>query len=482
MSRQRLSPRKPEAGFYLVLITFLLPALIGFLAFSVDLGLIMAQRSQAQSTADGAALAGAFAAKRVFRWPGMTVTQKAVAVLDAVKAELTKNQFPAADGRVQVTYCPPEGYGGSVCLTYPTPFTSPNSLVAASAPSTYYPLASEYPNMTEKNTAAYVRVSLSEETTSFFGQVLGIMGFPAVNVSALARYKEGDYLPCPGIYIFVDGSPQQIDMKQSSGIVVQGGGIYMDSTSNNALSGTAGSYMTALWIQATGGTGNAVITYECTLQATPCPVLYQVLPADAVPIINVPTVSCPDPPAGQSTNYFPNNNLTGGVYVNRHVTAPISADPTYDATYDAVILTAGTYCGGLTIDGVGGSSTSPKVILRPRYDAATNHTDDVFHFKNTAQGNQDNGALNILNGSHVQGGMDINGNGVIDGVILYIPTTKPGQFSVNIDNSSVGGYLRIYANNLGLSQGALLDFTAYDLDLNGNRCGRPLQKNTWLVE
>src|SRR5438034_7928818 len=55
-----MNTSKKQKGFVLVVVALLLVALIGFLAFAVDIGVLYSARTSAQEVADAAALAGAF--------------------------------------------------------------------------------------------------------------------------------------------------------------------------------------------------------------------------------------------------------------------------------------------------------------------------------------------------------------------------------------------------------------------------------------
>src|SRR5437899_13023132 len=55
-----MNTSKKQKGFVLVVVALLLVALIGFLAFAVDIGVLYSARTSAQEVADAAAMAGAF--------------------------------------------------------------------------------------------------------------------------------------------------------------------------------------------------------------------------------------------------------------------------------------------------------------------------------------------------------------------------------------------------------------------------------------
>ncbi len=440
------SPRL-QTGVYLIWVFVMIPVLVGFLAFSVDVGLFQNDKSKAQTVADAAAQAGINVVRRVFDTPMATLsaTAKAGHVRTAVRNAANAAGFE--NTAIQITYCPKASEVGAVTGTGPC-WNLGNTNTRVASPSPSYPLAAEAGGGAEADTAAYVHVALTKSTTSYFARFLRMINFPPVTVVAMTRAKERP-MSCPGIYITPTGGPKGLDIKSST-LTVSNGGILIDLADNNALAGTS-SIVTADWVKAAGGQGNPNVTYICRLKPSPCPELNQPLDAALQPHYNYPIVDCNDYVCNQSGHNNPNgcDFAADKVYVNKKVTT------------DNVTLRAGTYCGGLEID-----SANNVTLAR---DGATM----VFRFVNQTNGNGTDGKLTIISSTVSAAG---------DGVILLSETATHGNnYAVDLDSSTLTGFVRIYAEALQLTSSTVTIDSDSEV-FGGSSCGAPLELTTGLIQ
>jgi hypothetical protein len=158
-------------------------------------------------------------------------------------------------------------------------------------------------------------------------------------------------------------------------------------------------------------------------------------------------------------------------------------------TSGAYTLYAGTYCGGLIIEKVGGTPNNPKVILQPR-TAAGEIVDDLYYFKGGDMEVTGNKQGNNITYSYIQA----RNGGVADGgVILYAPTASgESQYAVNLRYvrftardldpdvlNAADGSLRIFSDNLLLND-STLTYNTYQGGLS--ECGGESQSFTGLVQ
>ena len=482
-------------GIYLIWIFVLIPILLGFLAFSVDMGLFLNEKGKAQTAADAAALAGVYTVRRLFDAEEVIGDRfgasAQAAVLDAARRAAADNGF---------THDPP---GVIVDVVYPVPDSA--------NPPSPYPLPSEQAETLENKTAAYVRVTITQTTNSVFAPILGI-DEGITSATALGRYKEQKPKSCPGIFIYPDDPrrPQQLDLKQASKLSVSEGGIYIDSDHANALAGSAGSTVTADWIDSSGGTGNAQIVYICRDNPTPCPDLYKDLDANFTapnPTIPVTTdypactagASTPDTcgtldgagnPICPCTLSDPCSPLAAGgcrVFTNTPVVGPDDLTAAgLNRFTDYCKLTAGKYCGGLTIRN--DNSGDPfKVKLQPYVSGgvvADEDKDAFFYILN--------GVLEVDKSTVVADDGGVTGQGIT----IYVPDEGSGStFSVDLDYSTLSswendtdcdagdppptpnGSMRIWVGRLGLAHASCLNLHSYE----SAACGSPLEIYTGLV-
>src|SRR4051794_38197090 len=93
-----------RAGKYMILLALLLPVLIGMMGLTIDAGMLLAARRQAQNVADAAALAGAddLLASRL---RGSTSDTARTSALATVREYVTANTLPT-DGRLEANIPP----------------------------------------------------------------------------------------------------------------------------------------------------------------------------------------------------------------------------------------------------------------------------------------------------------------------------------------------------------------------------------------
>lgn len=484
-----------QRGIYLIWVFVMVPVLLGFLAFSIDMGIFLNERGKAQTAADAAALAGVYTVRQLFDAdeligdPLGTTAQAADS--DAALRAAAENGF---------AHNPPDV---TVQVTYPVPDSA--------NPPSPYPLANEKLGGAQYGTAAYVLVAITQTSSSVFAPFLNI-DEGVIGATAMGRYKEQKPRSCPGIFIYPDTPrrPSQLDLKQASSLNISSGGIYIDSDHNNALAGSAGSTVTADWIQSSGGTGNAQIDYICRDNPTPCPELYKDLDATfTIPAVTIPVTAdfpaCPSggastPPACGTIDTATGNPVcpctlsapcaplaTGGcrVFQNTPEVGPDDLPVGADRNTTYCTLTAGKYCGGLTIRN--DNSGQPfKVKLQPYISGggvADEARDTYFYMVN--------GQLIVRKTLVVADDGGVTGQGIT----IHAPDEGSGStYSVDLDYSTLtswanddcdadvpvappDGSLRIYAGRLGLAHGSCLNLHSYDTE----NCGAPLEIYTGLV-
>ena len=478
MANAQAHQNQRQKGIYLIWVFVMVPILLGFLVFSIDMGVFLNEKAKAQTAADAAALAGVYMVRRIFDIdPDEVDIDKQAVVVEAVRGAAEENGFIHN----------PDGYP-KVEVIYPVPDSA--------NPPSPYPLTVEKAGNAEAGTAAYVRVTITQASDSVFAPILGIdQGI--INATALGRYKEKKPRSCPGIFIYPDfpRRPQQLDLKQASKLSVSGGGIYIDSDHENALAGSAGSTVSADWIQASGGTGNAQILYECLDNPTPCPELYKDLDADFIPpevVMPAPTANfpacgpsqgeCDTPGACPCTLSNPTCQPLGSGACRVFYGTTVVQPDDLPAGQEYCFITAGKYCDGLTIDN--NTPNTFKVKLQPYVaeGGVVPYKDDFFYMMD--------GVLEIDKTTVVA---DAAGSG--HGITIYAPDEGFGStFSVDLDYSTLtswagddcdadlptttpDGSMRIWAGRLGLAHASCLNLHSYDTD----KCGSPKVIYTGLV-
>lgn len=480
----------------MVWVLLMISVLVGTLAFTIDVGMIQDDKSQAQTVADAAALAGINVVRRVFAVPtaSMSAYEKAGYVRAAVLEAAGNAGFAASS--VQIIYCPRSSEaavltGGGPCFS----ITNPGSISTVTKPSPYYPLDSEAAGEDEEGTAAYLHVVLSKNTTSYFARILDIMNFPPVTVSAMTRYKEDVQLPCPGFYAPREASndPLPLNLKNGSNLTLINGGILISDDANNSIGGSAPiNSVTADWIKSAGGTSHpANVSYTCNLGGT-CPEMdleanllvdYEYDPPSDIGI-DCASTSYPNTAGNKCDRYTVNSGPHAGHYVYKNCLV----DNTMVAS-GAYTLYAGTYCGGLTITNVQGSANNPRVILQPRVSSGE-IVEDVYYFTGgdmTVTGDKHGPTVTY---SYIQA----RNGGVADGgIVLYAPMASGSsayavalqwaQFTALDPDpdvlSAADGSLRIFSDNLQLDD-STLTYNTYKGGLS--ECGGESQSFTGLVQ
>lgn len=470
MLQQESAYRRHLGGSITIWMVIILPIFLGLFAFALDFGMVFYEKSREQTAADAAALAGADVLKRVFKikTTDMSPLCKAGHVGAAVMEVATAAEIAPAD--VELVYCPRSSEvngiiaNGGPCFALPTNASCDadcdcgglaGAITSVAKPwQGLYPLAVEMAGSgtAEEDTTAYVYVGLSRRAAVFFTPILSAWTWPEVTARAIAMAKKEPLPLGPGFFqpLKEGNDPQTINIKNGSSFVLNNGGILMMDDPRNALTSSgAGNSVTADWIKAVTDEDPSSITFSCRLFPDgPCPE-YNVDADDyeaEAPVFtarNCSTLTITDK----------NEKCT------RNETLRIYANCTIDASNVGVVhLYPGTYCGGLTIDGV-------DVHLAPLV-ASGDVVDDVYFF--VERGRQPGdvagtplttpGKLLIENDSTVEG---VNG-GVLDaGVYLYAPEVSGSDFGIDIlSESALTGYIHIWSDHLRLDDSSL-DYTAY---------------------
>ncbi len=462
LKQQSANPRHLRGSITIWLI-FLLPILLGLFAFSLDFGMIFYEKSKAQTAADSAALAGVDVLKRVLRvkTTDMPALCKAGYVGEAVMEAATAAQVVAED--LQIVYCPRSSEvnvcGGGPCCNIPTNAACDadcncgglsGSITAAAKPwDALFPLDTEMAGSgtSQEDTAAYVYVEVTSGAASFFARILSAWHGPEVKARAIAIAKKvpigaGYYQP-----LKAGNDPQTINLKNGSSFVINNGGILIMDDPNNALTSSgSGNSISADWIKVVIDEGPNNIAFFCDMG--PCPEYN----ADVGDIEAEPPLFTP-----QDCSSLKITDATEKC--TRNETLRIYANCTIDSTNkDVVNLQPGTYCGGLTIDGV-------NVNLSPRVVGGV-VVDDIYYFVERSKqpgdvaGTPPNaaGKLSIKNNSTVQA---VNGGVPDAGIFIYAPEVGGSDYGVDITSgSSLQGFINIWSDHLRLDN-SLLSFSIY---------------------
>ncbi len=513
---------KRQQGSYMVWIIFLLPVLVATLAFSVDIGKYYDDASQIQTVADSAALAGINALRRVFDEDTATMSAvcKAGFISEAVSDALTRMANGADAGGmgfdvddVELIYCPrssePLVSGEGPCWVIPPDANCgvdcdcggfAGSIAAYINEDTedkpgkgFYPLNSELPDSGEgeEDSAGYVYVRLNKQTDGYFLGLLGILNFPSIEVTAMARHRFKPKFYCPGMYAPVENlnDPEPVNLRNGSRLIITDGGITIrDEVQNSIGSSNQPNWIEAEWIKIWGEIYSGQITYTCDPSYPICPEVLQNSSIDYYgPIEQDQYLAtgyaeriayCNS--SAYSTSCIPvDNEEVGYIYVNCELSGPGPHE-----------LMAGTYCGGLTLTDVGGTAAAPGVVLRPRIEDGI-LVDDVFYFvpRDLPGNNQDRPGLLDINGwsqgqnirySFIEVGYD---NDIPDaGVIIYAPVADGQEYAVDLDITRFNdpgagadvGNLRLHTDNLRLVDSTL----AFKVYKGGDGCDEDLEEIT----
>ena len=463
--------RRSQKGAYMIWIVFLTPVLVGLLAFSVDVGMIYDEKHQAQTNADALALAGINVVGRTFN-ASLTPKQKADAVMAAVREMAARQSPKIADSALTITYCPKgselsaAGFSGAGrCLNLPASSTPPASYARIASPSANYPLASEAVGGTDADSSAYVHVKVTANNTNYFSRFLKIINMPPVSAEAMARKRE-QLGGCTAYYQPLKAGPstdpQTIMLRDGSHLSVTVGGILILDDPNNALSSSGtGNTVSAPWIKVVSDQRNVQqISYYCEADCPEYGIDPTTLPnylQNPAPPTVVP-INCNDSAytdTADNCDCYPQGDPQCNVYVNCEVNA---------SNYTSKTLRPGTYCGGLMVSNVG-TAGSPVTLFQPTV------SNDVYVLKSRDANPSDYqnklgraGYLNVSY-SHIQAGAGPVVNG---GVYFYAPepVSNSSDFSIDLDNSSLRGYLRLWADHLQL-RNSTLEYSMYTAGNNG---------------
>ncbi len=460
MFQRQSAYRRLIGGSLTIWMLFLLPIIIGLFAFSLDLGMVYYAKSQAQTAADTAALAGADVLKRVFkeRTTDMSALCKAGHVGEAVMEAAEGAGIAAED--VEMVYCPRSSevtsLGGNPCVDLPTDAECDaacycgglsDSIIPASKPGDgLYPLNVELAG-SEEDTAAYVYVTLTRRAERFFFNILSAWSSPEVPARAIAVAKEvpldfngaGYFQP----YNQISNDPQSINLRSGSTLSITNGGMFIQDDPNNTFTATAPkNTLEADWIAVAGDYNpSPQIAFDCNDLGyfTQCPEeialedypeeLQEYLDSFEPPVF--PSRNCNDV---ADTSVPCDYDSTRRIYRNCVITPANSTVP----------LLPGTYCGGLTIDDV-------NVQFTPLVSSGV-VVDDVYYFVSGPDNHP--GQLVIMNSANVVAG---NGGVADAGVFLYAPEAPtPSSYALEIsDNSHLTGEMLLWIDHLRLTRSTL---------------------------
>lgn len=471
--------RRHQAGTYMVWMLFLLPVLIGLFAFGTDVGLIYYERSKTQTAVDAAAMAGITVLRRVFKEPLSDISAlcKAGSASQAAIASAAAAGFTTGD--VQVIYCPRSSEtnalitGGGPCFDIPSDAECDAGCDCGNLEDTISsqskPWVGYFPTATDGNKAAYIYVLLNSASTGYFAPVLGVFNTADITAGAIAQAKElpisiggaGYYQP-----VKAGNDPQSINLKNGSKIEIDGG-IWIQDDPNNALTASgSNNRVIAEWIKVEGTNTNPNIIYECD---NPCPELGVDL--DSYPEEVRDYLESFEPPANFtpqncSSSAYPDTANKCDYYPDHKVYVNCLIDSTNVAS---VTLYPGTYCGGLTVNGVGDDAN--PIQLQPITSSGV-VTDDVYYFvQREKQAGDYKGTPNQPTPGTLKiddGAVHAGNGGVADaGVYLYAPGPVAGSdYAVILENdSSLTGSILIWADHLQLED-STLDYTPYLGGLN----------------
>jgi hypothetical protein len=341
-----------QAGLFVVLN---LTLLFGTLGLAVDLGWSYFRRNAAQSAADSAAMAAALYAKT----NGYTCGANGVVCGDPV-ACANPNVSPATtDYQVGCLYAGANGFlnggnGGRQTVTLQGNTTAP-------------------PGLTGNSPAYWVRATVSERTSNFFGSFGGISAF-TVNTSAIAGINA---VP-PGACVYVLDPHLSGAYTQSGGSAVTATcGIFVNSNSSSAFTMNGKSNAAASTILVNGG-----VSLSSNSTVSPTPTTNAGTVTD--PLINLPMPT-----------------FSGCDYTNWSTNSDATVDP-------------GVYCGGMKIAGSSNVTFNPGmyVLNGGGFTVTSSGTLSGSHvtFFNTGQSGYTPGAINFGGSETLLFSAPINGS------------------------------------------------------------------------
>ena len=225
--------RRQQSGQILVLATICMVVLMGFLALSVDVGLLWARRRQMQTAADAATVAAAVALRSGLSY------QTAARNISSLNG-FTHDQ----NGVTVLAYNPPQSgtYAGN---------------------------------------QSYVEVVVKQPQPAYF---LGVLGYSTVDVSARAVGSRMNGPAC--VYALDPSASSALSVGGSSALNLPKCGVLIDSNSASALSTNGGGTITAASIGVVGGTSGGGFS--------PTPITGIAPVADPLSGVSPPTVGACD--------------------------------------------------------------------------------------------------------------------------------------------------------------------------------------------
>jgi Flp pilus assembly protein TadG len=252
--------RRDESGQTLVLAAIMLPVLIGFVGFAVDVGYAFDYKKQMQLAADSAAMAGAFAVKA-----NGSISSTDLATL--VTMDTANNGFTNGSGGIAVNVCRP-----AVDLTCPTTYTYAAGDNA-------------------------VKVSISQTRDTFFTKILSFNSM-TIGASAVAAKSNGS--GNTSNIVILDTACENALSITGGNTLTLAGSIYVNACGNSAATVSGGGAVNAaggtfIGCNGSGQCGNYVASGGSTW--SPTPTLTQ-------PQIADPLASLPEPTlTGSETNW-----------------------------------------------------------------------------------------------------------------------------------------------------------------------------------
>ena len=269
--------RRDESGQTLVLAAVMLPVLIGFVGFAIDVGYAFDYKKQMQMAADSAAMAGAFAVKA-----NSSINSTDLATV--VTMDTGNNGFTNGSGGIAVTVCRP-----AVDFTCPTTYT-----------------------YTAGNGA--VKVSISQAKDTFFSKILNFNSM-TIGASAVAAASAGSSNNS-NIVILDTNCETGMTVSGGGSSLTLGGSIYVNACGSQGLTLSGGGSINAAGGMYIGCNGSGTCGgYTNGANFTPTP-------STGNPQIPDPLAGVPEPtPTGTVYNTDPNvssgtRTLSPGIYNN----------------------------------------------------------------------------------------------------------------------------------------------------------------------
>ena len=393
-----------QTGQVLVITALCMVVLLGFVGFAIDVGHLRLVKSQMQSAADAAALAGGLEIRVCSTTPGCSAMQA------AVKTAMTENGFSGSTFLSNCTGSP--GSGVTVMLNDPpcSNKSDPNS-----------------------GNTKYVEAVVTENVTTSFSR---IFGFNNIKVSARAEAMRG-IGPC--IYALDPHASGAITI--TAGLGMQSNcGVVDESDSSSALYCTVG-IGSAPRIAITGQVGGLLGPVLCN--STPLPVTQVPVPAVADPLAYLPA-----PP--HATDACPTTSATGTSFTGSKTAINITAASIL-LTGNTYTFNPGVYCGGINI--------TAAVLLNITFKPGVYILRDGTGLAGVTQGGF-NLTLSTLS--------NITGNGVLfynEGSTTN-PSASVGGFSVSAPSAVGLSNVNLSAATTG-EYGGVLFFQAHGISTAG---------------